>query len=341
MKGKFFRNVLFFYLIVFISCENNRWQVNISSIEVDLNFQRFELALWQAAPEGISPKESEKLHEKFPKLYPLFCEGILKIGSVNSAQSLKMLNDFVHHKDLQELFETVESTYPKNSLNNEIKRLTNGFKRFKFHFPKYSIPEVKTMISAFNYSTVTADSLLVIGLDNYLGKDYKIYPTIGLPVYQFEKFERKYMVSDALKAWLTTEFEEKNNQNLIEQMIFNGKILYLLKALLPDEEPWIKFSYNQEELEWCRENENEVWFHFVDMELLYTDEVFKIRKYLGDAPFISGFPENSPGKVGQWMGYKIVQSYVDAHPQLSLADLMAAPNNNRFLQQSEYKPKRK
>jgi len=341
MKERFIQNVFLALMFLLASCENNRWEVNTSSIELDLNFQRFELDLWEFGEDRVSPEESVELSKKYPRLFPLFKQGILRFGQADSIKSLKMLNDFVNHKDIRSLFEAVKNTYPRNELASEEEQLTDGFKRYKFHFPDKTIPEVKSMISAFNFSTVTGDQLLAVSLDNYLGKDYEIYPQIGLPEYKFNKFERKYLVSDALKAWFTTEFETEGNRKLIEQMIFNGKILYLLHALLPNLDPWIKFSYNEEELNWCETNESEVWFHFVDMELLYTDEIFKIRKYLGEAPFIAGFPKNSPGKVGQWVGYRIVKAYMDAHPKMSLSELMETGNDSRFLQQSNYKPKRK
>tara|TARA_R110002096_G_scaffold352864_15_gene546130 strand:- start:11582 stop:12607 length:1026 start_codon:yes stop_codon:yes gene_type:complete len=341
MKGFYNQNVLLIILLLFISCQDKKWEVSTEEINVDLNFERFDLELLEISENGITDEEVLQLKKDYPRLFPLYVQGIMQFGPTASSQSVVTLNDFMSNEDIKELFETVASTFPETALENEVKRLEEGFKRFNFHFPQLIVPEVKTMVAAFNYSTVASDSLLVIGLDNYLGKDYEVYASIGIPTYKFEKFDRQFIVSDAMKAWITTEFESADGLNLLEQMIYQGKILYLLEALLPDLDPWLKFSYFKEELEWCEENESEIWFHFVDMELLYTVENFKIKKYMGDAPFISGFPKGSPGRVGQWVGYKIVKSYMENHSDLNLEEMMGQVNASQFLQKSNYKPKRK
>lgn len=333
--------VLLLVVLGFFSCGESRWDVPDSSSEVELDFARFELDLFDFAEDGeISRVEVDELNKKYPNLFPLFTEGVMKFGAAKSPQTLVELNKFIGNNDIRQLYQSIEKKYPKNSLQSEVNQLEEGFKRFHYFFPQLAVPKVKTFFSAFNYSTITDDSLLAIGLDNYLGGDFEIYPQIGIPEYKFEKFDREFMVTDAMKAWLTTEFEESGTKNMLEQMIAQGKIIYLLEVFFPKLPPHQKFNYVEEELTWCEKNEGDIWFHLVDMELLYTNESFKIRKYLGDAPFISGFPEGSPGRVGQWVGYKIVKSYVENHPEMELNELMKEENAAQLLQQSKYKPKR-
>lgn len=341
MKVFSFQNVLLIVLLTFFSCKEKKWDVPTEGVDLELSLERFDLKLLELAEGGISEEEIKQLLAAYPKLYPLYVQNIMKFGQVESSQTVNTLNEFVANKDIKELFETVAKIYPASSLVKEKKQLELGFKRYLVHFPHRSIPNLRTMVAAFNFSTVTADSLLVIGLDNYLGKDFELYSKIGIPAYKFEKFSKEFIVTDAMKGWIFTEFENDEGLNMLEQMIYQGKVLYLVEALLPDIAPWIKFNYFEEELNWCEENESEIWFHFVDMELLYTVENFKIKKYLGDAPFISGFPEGSPGRVGQWIGYKIVASYMKNNPKKNLSDLMKNTNVAQFLQESNYKPKRK
>ena len=238
------------------------------------------------------------------------------------------------------LFKEVMKLYPLNSLDKDVQLMEEGFKRFKYYFPNRVVPEVRTMISAFSYNTVVGDSVLAIGLDTYLGGEFPIYEQTGIPKYKFEKFSREFLVSDAIKAWIVTEFEEEGGKNLLEQMIYQGKILYLLENLLPETEKHILFNYFVEELEWCESNEAEIWFHFIDMELLYTVENHLIKKYLGDAPFIAGFPDGSPGRVGQWIGYQVVSSYMENNSTEGLTSLFEMKDANHILQKSKYKPQR-
>lgn len=194
------------------------------------------------------------------------------------------------------------------------------------------------MISAFTYSTVVDDSLLVIGLDNYLGAEFPLYPQAGIPEYKFSHFSKEYIVADALKAWILTEFPADAAQNLLEQMVYQGRVLYLLSAFLPETKEHILLDYKEEELIWSQENAEEIWAHFLEFELFFETENQKIRKYMGDAPFIPGFPEGSPGRIGEWLGFEIVKEFMDRNKELSLADLMKINEANKILRESKYKP---
>jgi len=327
-------------LLLLSSCDNEQQQIDTSSIEIDLNFKRFEVELFALAEDTITAKELDGLQDKFPKLYPLYVEAVMGFGTAGSEEAQNILNRFTADVDIKELFQVVLKEYPVESLKGEINQIEEGFKRFKYLFPNKSTPELKTLVTALTYNTVVGDSLLAIGLDMYLGGDFPIYPQANIPKYKFERFSRDYLVSDAVKAWIITEFESEGGRTLLEEMIFQGKILYLVEKCLPSLEQHILFSYFPQELNWCEENEAEIWFHFIDMELLYTVENHLIQKYLGDAPFIAGFPEGSPGRVGQWVGYQIVDAYMENNSEVDIFQLMSNEDANLILQKSRYKPKR-
>ncbi len=340
MKQKVFHFVICFILLFQIGCNKSKWEVDVSKSEFRMSFNRFEQDLFDVGTGGISIEEQEELKLNYIRFLPLYLDGVMSFGSPNTGNTWEKVAEFIDNKDINELFKTVEKAYPKGSLEIEAEEISNAFYRYNYHFSSKQVPQLATMISAFNYSMVTDDSLLVVGLDNYLGSDFELYPKIGVPQFKFKQFDRKFLVSDAIQAWLTTEFESEGSKNMLEQMIFQGKISFLLQALLPLKAPHLFFNYEQDELKWCEDNESQIWFHFVDMDLLYTMENFQIRKYMGDAPFISGFPEGSPGRVGQWIGFKIVDSYMRNNPKQSLKNLMELTDANRLLQESNYKPKR-
>ena len=336
-----YKSAIFAILIIFIiSCDSNRWEVNLEKVQINQSFNRFELDLFALAEGSLTANEAEDLQKQYPVFYDLYLEGIMKFGVKENPLTLNELNKFVSNKDVIELFEFVKKQYPVGSLEGEKLALKDAFKRYKFHFPNRIVPEVFTMISTFNYSTVADDSLLAIGLDTYMGGDFPIYQQIGIPKYKTKNFSKEYLVSDAMKAWLLTDFDTDGGQNLMEQMIFHGKIAYLLSAILPEKKPHLFFNYNEVELIWCKNNEGPIWFHFVDMELLFTSESHIMRKYMGDAPFIAGFPEGSPGRVGQWLGFQVVKSFMENNKEVSLQELMKIENANKILRKSNYKPKR-
>lgn len=340
MNFKSYQAFFMLLLLFMASCDSNRWEVEVEQVDIKQPFNRFELELLKAAENGITSAELQSIQIQFPAFYSLYVQGVMNLGAADSPQTLVVLNEFMANKDVRELFKRVAEKFPENELNTEKEELLKAFKRFHYYFPKRVVPSIHTMVATFNYAAVTDDSLLGIGLDTYMGADFEIYNQVGIPKYKSKNFNREYLVSDAVKAWLITDFESDGGKDLLEQMVFQGKIIYLLSALLPNEEEFVYFNYNREDLAWCQDNESPIWFHFVDMELLFAKESHQIRKYMGDAPFIAGFPEGSPGRVGHWVGYQIVSAYMQNNKEVSLQQLMQTDDANKILRESNYKPKR-
>jgi hypothetical protein len=217
--------------------------------------------------------------------------------------------------------------------------LSEAFKLYKYYFPKNTVPKFCTFVSGFNYAITADDSILGIGLDMYLGKDCKYYPLLGLPAFKIKNMQEKFIVSDAMFSWLSVEFENDENVNdLIENIIHFGKLYYTQKLLFPDKHDSILTGYTNNQLEWCKNNEKEMWTHFVNNNLFFTQEQSVITKYMGEAPFTPGFPEGSPGRIGHWIGWQIVKSYMKNNSQLNLVDLMNEKDYHKLFNQSKYKP---
>ena len=107
---------------------------------------------------------------------------------------------------------------------------------------------------------------------------------------------------------------------------------------MPKASNTVKISYTETQLQWCDNNEEQVWFYFIDNNLLYSKEPTEIIKYMGEAPFIQGFPEGSPGRIGHWLGWQIVKAYMEKNPTVSIEKLMLNDNAQKILNESKYKP---
>jgi hypothetical protein len=58
---------------------------------------------------------------------------------------------------------------------------------------------------------------------------------------------------------------------------------------------------------------------------------------MNDGPFTNGFPRESPGHIGEWIGHRMVQAYLNEHPEVSFAELLAMDDPKVILQ--SYKPR--
>ena len=63
-----------------------------------------------------------------------------------------------------------------------------------------------------------------------------------------------------------------------------------------------------------------------------------LTSYLNDGPFTSEISQQSPGRLGMWVGWRIVESYMNHHPEVTLADLLAENDAQHILEHSYYKP---
>ena len=58
---------------------------------------------------------------------------------------------------------------------------------------------------------------------------------------------------------------------------------------------------------------------------------------LNDGPFTNGLPRESPGHIGEWIGYRMVTAYLSENPDVSFAQLIAIEDPKVILK--AYKPK--
>ena len=321
---------------ILLSCGNNPLDIDVSDVKIDLTVKRFDQDLFKFTSD-ITPKDVQELQTKYGVFFHDFAESVINIGPIENPNINYQLNSFAKDSYINEIKIDVSKNYSDFSpYQNE---LENAFKHYKHYFPKKNIPIVITYISGFNYAITTDESYLGIGLDMFLGSNYDAYTQLGLPQYKTAFMSKDDLVIGAMLGWISTEFELKEkNANLLAEMIHQGKIIYLLDALMPTIPNTIKMSYNENQLKWCDNNEEQVWFYFIDNDLLFTKEPTEIIKYMGEAPFIQGFPEGSPGRIGHWVGWQIVKAYMEKNPTVSIEKLMLNDNAQQILNESKYKP---
>ena len=208
-----------------------------------------------------------------------------------------------------------------SSVDDIEKILTKAFRYYKYYFPDKEVPKVTFHVSGFNQCVVTLPTRVSVSADYYLGEDYPIYPSVA---YQYEVpyLTREHLPVDAMLGWLSSEYPTEDYR-LLESMINHGKLMYLLEVFLPDYEMSEILSFTKEQFAWCEEHEKRIWHSIVENKELYSTDWRTIMKYTKPAPFTSGYSqEHSPGRLGVYVGWKIVTSFMKAHKDLSLQDLM-------------------
>lgn len=324
------------FSITLFSCGSNPLDIDVSNVKVELKLKRFDQDLF-LKKKDLTPTEIESLKNNYPQFFQDFTNNIINIGNIESPEAQHHLNAFTKDQYIKEIKEKTDLTF--GDFSSYQKELKNAFKHYKHYFPNKEIPTVITYISGYNYAIVTDNTYLGIGLDMFLGSKHEAYDRLGLPQYKTNFMSKENLVTGAMLGWVSTEFNQpESNANLLTEMVHQGKILYLLDALMPKTAKPIKISYTTEQFNWCKTNETQVWFYIIDNELLYSKKTSDVIKFMGESPFIQGFPEGSPGRVGHWVGWQIVSAYMKQNPDITIAQLMQESNAQKILNKSKYKP---
>jgi len=181
--------------------------------------------------------------------------------------------------------------------------------------------------------------VMVVALDVYLGKDFFLYPYLGLPHYKIRCMAPEYLTVDIMKALYFEEvWTNPKQKTLLDRMIDGGKLLYYLDAIFPETPDSLKICYTTEKLKWAEENEEQVWAFIVQNELLYSTDFKTQSNLIQDGPFTTGLSNESPARLGHFIGWKIVRAYMARHSDTSLQELVELDDAQLILQNSGYKP---
>ncbi|MEO0404470.1 MAG: hypothetical protein AAF193_06330, partial [Bacteroidota bacterium] len=117
-----------------------------------------------------------------------------------------------------------------------------------------------------------------------------------------------------------------------------GKIMYLMDACFPETEDYLKMDYAPTDIVWCEENERSIWIEMSNQKYLYETRQREIDKWITEGPFTSAadIPQDSPARLGVWMGWQIVRDYMNNNPEVTLEQLLEETNYIKLL--NTYKP---
>ena len=314
--------VLLIILFLLISCKrNNKNTIDVSGIQVAVEIDRFDQKFYNQDLYSLNVLKNE-----YPYLFP---------AQNHDSIWFQKRND----KDETGLFKKADIIFNENSnLENEFESL---FKHVKYYFPNFKSPKVVTLISNVDYASkmIYADSLLLVSLDMYLGKEDEVYS--DFPAYLSNNYKKSQLIVDAASEIGTSFYLPKPQRQFVKSIISEGKKLYLLDVFLPETPEENKIGYLIEELNWAKANETEIWKYFIDNKLLFSTDPKLNTRFINNAPFSKFYMDldkESPGRIGMWLGWQIVRSYM-SNNNVTLQQLLQLDEQELF-NNSKYKPKK-
>lgn len=315
---------------------------DISGIKLDVKIERFDQSMEQLTTGNV-PKVAPQLEKQYDWFYADYIQNMLAVGSMADTTYYQNLRTVLANTDYKALAKAVADTYP--NLTKQEAELTDAFKRMKYYFPKQKTPRFISFLSGFSVQTPIGNGYIGIGLDMFLGKDSPFYPALvqSIPQYISRRFTPENIVPRVVETYIREEVypESDATVSLLDKMVYNGKVLYLMQKALPNAPDSLLIGYTDAQSAWCKTYEADIWAYFIDEKLIFESDYLKIQKFLTDAPFTPGLGENnqSAPKLGGWVGWQIVKNYMDKHPELEPKDLLALQDGQKILRDSGYKPK--
>ncbi|WP_406684844.1 gliding motility lipoprotein GldB [Seonamhaeicola sp. MEBiC1930] len=319
------KNFLFFLLIItaIVSCnKSNRLEKEIALINTDIEVERFDRYVAQASLNDFP---------KLKKAYPfMFSENESDSSWVETKRDTFQI----------QLFTEVDKIFGDFKKNEE--EIESFFNHVKYYFSEFNLPRIITTTNyvRFRNRTIVTDTIVVLALDSYLGSDHEFYGNIQKFI--TANLNQEQIVVDLAGEYAKKFIYQKQNKTLLDEMIYHGKQLYFKDRLVPFKTEAQRIGYTPKQMEWAKINESDIWRYFVERELLFSTDSKLPSRFINPAPFTKFYIEeidaDSPGRIGQFVGWQIVRSFMNQN-EVSLKEMLVK-SPEEIYNNTKYKPKR-
>lgn len=324
---KFFRYILVFSVLflTLISCKKNtenHWKVNIDSPEQPVKVTDISKELYDPA---VNLEDFKAKYSRFQGTVP---DDEFEIRRKDSTE-IKIYREAVSKIDI-------------NKLNSD---LTSLFAHIKHYFPNFVAPQTFLYSSAFQRAMdpifLQPDkNFLFIDISGFMGENNQYYK--GLDLY-IQRSMNPVNIVPRVSEMFAAQFVpfSGDHQKFIDHLVYNGKLMTLQDAFLPDYPDYLKINYTNDQYEWALANETNIWNYFVENDLIFSDDGQLVERFIKPGPFSKFYTEidnQSSPKAGVFTGWRIARKFYQQKPETKLQDFLQM-NAQEIFNQSNYKPK--
>jgi|GEM_PF-283962 len=308
------------------SCSHDPLDIETDGVNVSIDYRNFDSLLVNTDTNNLRAAML-KWHVDIPEVIDYTLGYCLNAGEVTNPS----VPGYIYQFRTDPYFSREEQRIAANfkDLSKYNAAITEGFRHLKAHLKQVKIPaHVVYINSFFAASAFSTEKDIAIGLDRYLGPNTDVIrelPGDKFPNWIKEAWDPRYLERDALASWIMTHIiPEEDNQTNIEAIIHWGKIIYLTEAAFPEADKSVIIRYSEQDYQWALKNERDFWNYLVKEKMLFITDEKQQANLLKEAPFTAGLPEKGPDRLGQFLGWRIVQSYMKQY-ELTLPELLKLP----------------
>ena len=249
--------------------------------------------------------------------------------------------------DVSQIYSLIDNVY-FDSLYLDVKKtfddfieiyinLNNSFYLYNRESDFKLKPELNILVSGFYNDVVVSKKSIILGIEYFLEHNNKYKPS-DLPEYILDRYTPVHLNSTLLKSYFS-QFNviNESDQSMLNEMIAFGKLYYVVGAISECEKDNIILGYSKNEFELLEENEAFIYSYFIQNELFFEKQSKEKQKYMSERPSTYEISPQVPGRIGRWLGWKIVNSYMNRN-QLTLEELLLEVDFKKIFYNSNYKP---
>ena len=318
---------IFFLLVGLFSCAPTDCRKKKDLISKEINFNDLTDVLKKIDNKKefseLILSNSEVMSPFFELKTPLIEDDVSQIFSLIDNVYFDSL-----YVDVRKTFDDFIEIYI--NLNNSF-HLYNRDSNFKLK------PELNILLSGFYNDVVVSKKSIIVGIEYFLEHNNKYKPS-DLPEYILDRYTPVHLNSTLLKSYFS-QFNviNESDQSMLNEMIAFGKLYYVVGAISECEKDNIILGYSENQFKVLEENEAFIYSYFIQNELFFEKQSKEKQKYMSERPSTYEISPQVPGRIGRWLGWKIVSSYMNRN-QLTLEELLLEVDFKKIFYDSNYKP---
>ncbi len=344
-----------FVLCLIMACGGEPKE-NLDEIELDLKLVRVDrqmLAAAQAMQEAPLAQHAE-IFEQYLGEEKEFLAAFIGLPALAAEMRLNperadslLLQEFTQvlaDSAMAALLDTVNAEFPANF--PLVDRLTPPFKRLKLHFPDIEVPALRTHVSGYVPAQhmgqvdqiVPLPGYFSLGLHYFMGQSFPYYSPV-LPEFIKRRFDPAYLEVMAMREvaeGMVAPLPRDHEATFLDQVVREGIKQYFMHQMLPRTPDSMLLLYTASQMDWANFYEARIYKSVIDQ--LFSSNFELKRDYLGDKPYTTTLSLESAPRLGEYLGYRIVQAYMERQDELSLAELCESQDYEKIFRESKYRP---
>ncbi|RFC53428.1 gliding motility lipoprotein GldB [Brumimicrobium aurantiacum] len=313
------------FAFLFYSCTSNPLDVKLPKDEINIDFINVDQSFHQKPIDSVKIIMAD-FEDEIGELFLYELSKNIRENITDS--SYKTVYNFYSSEYISDLENEKSKIY--SEITKHEKRIIDGFKYLKYHFGDSLIPETIFYINKLFSQITCSENQIAVGLESYISPQSKVIQSIpkkGFYQWQRDRMDIQYLERDVLLNWIQVQLFDELDSKLAEHIVQAGKILYVLKAVFPKEEDRYILRYNNAQYQWAIDNEKMVWDYLVKQQMLFKSELQTRTNFLNEGPTTVGLSSESPDRIGQFLGYRIVKAFMAKNKALSLPELLNTKYN--------------